>query len=153
MKARHIIPMTVLLAFGGAAALAQTNQGAGAPPTPNAQQLDQRFEQMSKMMGEAQTANGAQRMELMGKHMRLMQEQMQAMHSMMGGMMGGGMMGGQNGAGMMRGQNGGGMMGGGMRGGGPQMLAQMGTRMDMMQRMMEQMLDQMKMMTPSEPAK
>ncbi len=144
MKARHIIPIAVLLAIGGPAAIAQTNQDAGAPRAPNAQQMDQRFEQMSKMMGEAQTAYGAQRMELMGKHMRLMQEQMQAMHSMMGGMMGG-----QNGGGAMRG----GMMEGGMMGGNPPMLAQMRTRMDMMQRMMEQMLDQMKMMTPSEPAK
>lgn len=146
MKVRFIVPVVALLAIGGPAAFAQTT---GTPPSqqaPSAQEMDQRFQQMNTMMGQAQNAHGAQLTELMQKHMQLMQEQMQAMHTMMGGS---GMMGGRMG--------GNGKMGGtgsSSGAGNTNMLAQMQTRMDLMQRMMEQMVDQQKMMMqPPAPAK
>ena len=143
MKIRFIVPMMALLAIGSPAAVAQTAGGTGSQQTPSTQQMDQRFEQMGTMMGQAQNAHGPQRIQLMRKHMQLMQEQMQTMHSMMGGMAGGGM--GANG-----------MMGGSGSSGGKgnaDMLGHMQTRMDMMQRMMEQMLDQQKLMMQSAPTK
>ncbi len=53
MKVRLIVPMVALLAIGGPAAFAQTAGGTASPQTPSTQQLDQRFQQMSTMMGQA----------------------------------------------------------------------------------------------------
>ncbi len=60
-------------------------QDTGAQPTQATQQMDQRFPQVKTMMGRAQNAHGPERMEFDAKHMQLMQEQIQAMRSMMGG--------------------------------------------------------------------
>ncbi len=102
--------------------------------------MDQRFQQMGTMMGQAQNAHGAQLIELMQKHMQFMQEQMKAMRSLMGdGVTGGMAAGGVNG-----------MMGGnGSNSGNVNVLTQMQMRMDMMQRM----LDQQKLMVQSTPTK
>lgn len=141
MKIRFVVPMVALLAVYGPVAFAQTPD---AQKVPTTEQMDQRFQQMSTMMNEAQNAHGAQLTELMRKHMQLMQEQMQAMHSMMGGS---GMMGGMSGPGMMGGSGSTGIDAS------KNMLAQMQARMDLMQRMMEQMLGQQKMMMQSPPGK
>jgi hypothetical protein len=134
MKVRCVLPMVALLAVGGPAAFAQTTGTTPSQQVPSTQDMDRRFLQMSTMMGQAQKAHGTQFTELMRKHMQLMQDQMQAMHSMMG-------------AGSMMGGNG--TMGGtgsSSDTGNTNMLAQMQTRMDLMQRMMEQMVDQQRMM-------
>ena len=147
MKIRFVFPMVALLAIGGTTAFAQTAGEPAASPAPITEQMNQRFQQMSTMMRQAQNARGARRMQLMREHMRLMRAQMQAMRSMMGD---NGMMGGMSGGGM--GANG--MMGGNGKGkANAQMLAQMQARMDMMQRMMKQMLDQQNMMMRSAPTK
>lgn len=148
MKVHFIVPIIASLVIGCPSAFAQSGTNTGPRPAPTTEQMDQRFQQMSTMMEQAQKAHGIQLTELMRKHMQLMQEQMQAMHSMMGtdGMMGGnGMMGG---TGMM------GRAGSSNGAGNANTPAQMQARMDLMQRMMEQMLDQQKMMMPAPaPAK
>ncbi len=138
LKGRFVVPIIALLALGGPIAFAQTPGGGPPQQPPTAEELDQRFQQMNTMMGEAQKAQGTQRMELMQKHMELMEAQMKAMRPMMGG-------------GMMAGMNAGQMETGG-RGYGA-MLSQMQARMDMMQQMMEHTLDQQKMMMQSAPTK
>lgn len=93
---------------------------------------------MSKLVQQATNAHGAKLMELMRAHMQLMQEQMQSMPAMMGG---GGAMGGS------------GMMGGNAQSdqSGANCLAQMQTRMDLMQHMIKQMVGQQQMVTLTLP--
>jgi len=139
MKMRTIIPAIIALALSANGVTAQpVGKGAGLGPRhmSNTEQMEQRFQRMTTMMGNAKDARGTQRMDLMQQHMQLMQEQMQAMHSMMAG-------------GMLSGRMGGGrMMAPGSASGGPDssMYNHMQTRLDMMQQMMEQMLDQQSMM-------
>ncbi|MBI1220933.1 MAG: hypothetical protein GC186_20640 [Rhodobacteraceae bacterium] len=139
MNVRLAVPLIALLALSGSAAFAQTSGSTDKQSPMSIEQMDQRFQQMTTMMGSAQNAHGDQLTQLMQQHMQLMLDQMTAMHSMMAG---GGMMGGQ-----MAGQ---GNMG---TSGNADALAQMKTRLDLMQQMMEQMLDQQKLMMPTTPGK
>ena len=148
MKARFLVPVIALCAIGVPGAFAQPADGARSQR--DAQQMDERFQRMNAMMGQADTAHGSQLTELMRQHMQLMQDQMQAMHSMIGGgMMGSSMMGGSM---MGGGGRANGMMGGnGAAGGNSDMFGRMQARMNVMQQMMEQMLDQQKLMMQSPP--
>ena len=139
MKVRFLVPVIAALALGTGGALAQS---AGAMEgtmdmqhMPGMAQMNQRFQRMNALMAQIKTAHGAERMALMRDHMKLMQEQMQAMHAMMGG-------------GMMNGQMGG--MSSGAAGNNATMMSDMQGHMDMMQQMMEQMLDQQNLMMQSQ---
>ena len=97
------------------------------------QQMIERMKTMQAQMDKIrQTTDPKERDKLFAEHMKSMQEGMQMMRGMGGGMMGGG------------------MMGGGQRGGG-QSAQMMEGRMDMMQMMMEQMMqhEQMMQRTPA----
>jgi hypothetical protein len=144
MKTRFLLPVTALFAISAAGAFAQPAGGTGPQHTLDTQQMNERFQHMNTMMGQAGSERGPQLMALMQQHMQLMQEQMQAMHSTMGGGMMGGMAGGRMGANGMMGGN-------GTAGGNADMLGRMQSRMDVMQQMMEQMLDQQKLMMQSRP--
>ena len=146
MKARFVVPVIAALALGAGGALAQPAAGMGGSMDmqhmPGMDQMNQRFQRMNAIMAKIKTAHGAQRMALIRDHMKLMQEQMQAMHAMMGD----GMMGGQMNGGMMGGKG----MGGSMATDHTAMMSAMQTHMDMMQQMMEQMLDQQNVMLQSQ---
>lgn len=98
--------------------------------------MNQRFEEMGHMMDRAPQMHGPARREMLHDHMRLMHEQMDAMHGMRMGHGGpGGPMMGQDRA--QSAQPGGDM---------PRRMGAMEERMDAMQRMMEQMLHQQELM-------
>jgi hypothetical protein len=106
-----------------------------------------RFDRMESMMKEAPQLRGDRRRRVLDDHMRLMHEQIEAMHGMQGGH--GGMM---MGSGMTRG-GGGGSTQTTPRAGADDVRTQMGAmqqRMDAMQRMMEQMLHQQELMLDDE---
>lgn len=138
MKKRNLVPIVFALALASNGALAQpTGAMANGTEPQNMQRMQQRFERMNALMGQAETAYHAQRTELMRQHMQLMQQQMRAMHAMMGSE-------------MMNSQADGNMMGGDAAGDNAAMLNRMQTRMDMMQQMMQQMLDQQTLMMQSQ---
>ena len=118
MKYRQYLTVIALLALA-VPAHAQTS--------PDTDRMQHRFEQMDKIMKDADKAPGEHRQQMMHEHMTMMHEQMQAMRGMMGQRHGGSRMG---------------------PGGGPQMqqMQQMQERMDMMQRMMEHMQKQQELM-------
>ena len=104
------------------------------------QQMIERLKTMQAEMAKIrETSDPQERQKLLAEHMKTMQEGMQAM-----GGMGGGMMGRMGGGGMM---GGGATMGG--KGGRPQSPQMMEQRMDMMQMMMDQMMEHMQMMQPA----
>lgn len=74
MKARYIIPMAMLAIV----------PAYSAEPQVNMERMQQRLQEMETIMDKAQAAKGNKRNELMKEHMRLMLEQMQEMHHMMG---------------------------------------------------------------------
>lgn len=76
MKVRYFVPVLALLALGGPAVFAQTAGNMAAQQSPNMGEMGQRFQQMSRIMEQAQTAHGTQLAGLMQQHMHLMQEQM-----------------------------------------------------------------------------
>jgi hypothetical protein len=128
-----------------AAALAVQPLAAGAQVTtekPGPMQMDSKLQQqmldhMKEMQSQMdkirQSTDPNERQKLVAEHMSSMQEGMQMMRGMGGGMMG--MMHGGAGAGMT-----------GPRGGGAQNPQMMERRMDMMQMMMEQMMQHQQMM-------
>jgi hypothetical protein len=116
MKRHHLFAASAFMLLAIPAAYAQTATPA-APPD--------RFQQMQKMMDQMpQAKTPAERQKLAVEHMKLMQEQMTGMRSMMGQ---GGMMGQPQGGNAMDPKV------------APQM-QMMQQRMDTMQRMMEQMV-------------
>jgi hypothetical protein len=122
MKRHHLFAASAFMLLAIPAAYAQTATPA-APPD--------RFQQMQKMMDQMpQAKTPAERQKLAVEHMKLMQEQMTGMRSMMGQ---GGMMGQPQGGNAMDPKV------------APQM-QMMQQRMDTMQRMMEQMVQQQQLM-------
>jgi hypothetical protein len=122
MKRHHLFAASAFMLLAIPAAYAQTATPA-APPD--------RFQQMQKMMDQMpQAKTPAERQKLAAEHMKLMQEQMTGMRSMMGQ---GGMMGQPQGGNAMDPKV------------APQM-QMMQQRMDTMQRMMEQMVQQQQLM-------
>tara|TARA_R110000868_G_scaffold107438_1_gene293978 strand:- start:2853 stop:3284 length:432 start_codon:yes stop_codon:yes gene_type:complete len=138
MKSYVFLSLVAVLALTAPVAHGQP-AGAGAE-----HQHQQRFEKMDSTIDEAQKLHGTARHAKMMEHMQMMREQMQAMHGMMGGMAGKDSGDGKMGQGQMKP---GGMKPGQMgQMGGPQMMQNMQSRMDMMQKMMEQMHKQQELM-------
>lgn len=99
-------------------------------------QMQEHMKRMQDIMAKLQkTTDPAERQKLMAEHTKEMQEGMQLMRSM-----GGGMMQGMMGGGMMSDAPKGGAGKPGMGGGAPISPEMMERRMDMMQMMMEQMM-------------
>ncbi|MGE0873600.1 MAG: hypothetical protein AB7O31_02900 [Burkholderiales bacterium] len=121
---------------------AKPRPGMQADPKMQQQMMERMKTMQAQMEKIRQTTDPKEREKLLAEHMKSMQEGMQTMRGMGGGMMG--MMGGGMGGAMA-----GGTMGG-PRGSGPQSAQMMQDRMDMMQMMMEQMMqhDQMRQQTP-----
>ena len=140
MKSMCFLPVIASLALAAPVVQAQSVGNAG--------HGQQRFEQMDRMIDDARKLHGPARHARLMDHMRMMNEQMQEMHGMMGGPGAGsppaaGRMGpGRMGSGQMgQGQMGQGQMPG--AGPGTDRLQQ---RMDLMQCMMEQMQKQQELM-------
>jgi hypothetical protein len=140
MKSQFLFPIVASIALGFPGALAQNN-GATVQQASPSQETAQRFQQMSTMMREAESAHGPRLTELMKKHMQLMQEQMRDMPSSEGRQMMGKMANGMRGGRPNDGN--------GMSPSASDMANQTQMRMDAMQGMMKQMLDQQELIMQS----
>jgi len=140
------IGLTTLATTGVSAAQHETKQAQGQsqqmPAGPS-------FARMQEIMQKARQAKApVERRQLMGQHMQMMGEKMEAMRGMMGDMPMQGQTGGQMSDGQSMGMSSDKseqmqqMMGEGV----PQMMTRMRDHQAMMQQMMEQMLDQQRMM-------
>ena len=127
----------VVLLLAAATALTVAGAASAHEMTVDRGSLDKLFQEMGRMTDGLPQMHGAARRGAARNHMRLLQEQMGAMHGMQSG-------------------HGGPMMGQGMPQGsqsGPDLQGRMGSmdqRMDTMQKMMEQMLKQQELLLEDE---
>lgn len=137
-----VLPYCFAVLISSASVSAMAEQGGYGP---NMDRMQQRFENMDQMMGQARNSKDqGKRQRYIMQHMDMMQEQMRDMRGMMGGgMWPGGRQGNMDPDEMMGSGSRGGMMG---SNGGPGNYQMMEKRLDYMQRMMEQVIDQQRMM-------
>lgn len=122
--------------LAAAAALVLAGTAIAHDVTVDRSAMDQRFDEMGRMMDRIPQMRGPDRREALHDHMHLMMRQMDAMHGMRGG----------HGGPMFGGAPGGQMSDSDLAG----RMNSMQQRMDAMQRMMEQMLRQQEMLLEDE---